>query len=169
MAGGKDALLIGAAHASAGSMVYDNPLGILVTDAMTNTGTTINLFDVTGAVLITQLYGVVTTVFAATTSAKLDAAGVDICANDVDVTTIAVNTKFYISGDFSDAGVDATAEALENLNEATGAFAFLVPFVVRANSGTVLIRWICVTSSANTGGITWYLRYIPLEDGSSVA
>jgi len=130
------------------------------------------LFDVTGTVLINLLYGEVTTVVATTTTLKLQrtTGTVDMCAATT-ITTDAVGTMYYFSGD-AGAILSGTLAAgdvpVVGLAQMAGGPAVpmifgLSPLGVNASE---TIRH--VLDGAGTGNIQWTLYYIPLSIGAKV-
>jgi hypothetical protein len=121
------------------------------------------LFTISGGdVLITGIYGEVTTVIQTQTNAtKLkfnpDATGadVDICAT-LDITADAVGTRYSITGDFSDALKDGL-NCLE-----TDA---LLERPIVLSEGAIEID----CAATNTGSVAWKVTYIPLDNGASIA
>lgn len=123
-----------------------------------------NLFTVSGgAVLVTSLFGKVTTVFTSTattlnmgpkpTTGTANAVGV----HDATILTSAALgawvTPLLASG-IATAGI--VADGIGWMADGTG-------FV--CDAGTITYQ----ASAANTGQIEWYLTYIPLDSGASVS
>ncbi len=125
--------------------------------------TTSTLFTIaTGKVLITSLFGEVTTVIqtqANNTKLTFDptAAGAsqDMCAV-VDITADAVGTVYSITG------TPATA-LQDSLNWTPSSKMLAQPVMLKP--GSILLD--CAAS--NTGSVKWDLCYIPLDNGASVA
>lgn len=118
--------------------------------------TTEALFNVNnGKVKILGIYGEVTTVIQSqTNNAKLTAnpdtgADVDLCAN-LDLTGDAVGTMYGITGDLSDALLEATSGALETLGD-------YKPVVVAP--GTIDLT----CSASSTGAIKWTVEWEPID------
>lgn len=124
--------------------------------------TTSALFTVTGKVLVTAIWGEVTTVIqtqANNTKLQFDptdaGATQDLCAV-LDITADAVGTMYSITG--------TPATALQD------ALNFVSPDKMLARGlllkpGSILLS--CAAS--NTGSVKWDLVYVPLENGASVA
>ena len=136
----------------------------LVAKALTTTanGAT-TIFNYTGNVKITAIYGVVTTIMEnKTQNCKLSItadslAAVDICANK-DIDTFAVGSLISITGTVANAAVSTTA---------VGVFGPVQDGAVIATSITSGI--ITTTAgAANTGAITWYVQYEPLSAGAAI-
>jgi hypothetical protein len=130
--------------------------------------TTNTLFTVSGGlVIVTSLVGQVTTLIGATTTTLALGLGTPGVGGTLD--TDGIGTATGITS--QEVGTLITTQASSGLGGAVvvgslaGSAAFLpAPFVV--NSATIT-----ATTSANAGGgvIEWYLTYIPLDTGASVA
>lgn len=123
--------------------------------------TTQNIFTVTGGrVLVTKLFGEVTTVVQAqvcnlkVTSAPTTGTAVDLAAN-LDINAKEAGTLFLVEGDGT-ALVGANAGAALS---GVGDNGMVIPI------GSIRIE----TSATNTGATKWTLYYIPLDDGATVA
>jgi hypothetical protein len=124
-----------------------------------------NLFTVSGgAVLITSLIGKVTTVFTASaTTLNMGAAPTTGTANASAIHAITVLTSAAVGAWVTPvlasgiATVGIVANAISWTENDGG------QFVVDAGSITYQ------ASAANTGQIKWFLTYLPLDDGASVA
>ncbi len=121
------------------------------------------LFTITGGqVLITSLVGEVTTVIqtqANNTKLKFNptatGADQDLCAV-LDITADPVGELYTISGTVGDA---LRSDLLIGLNSLLGAGGLIL------SEGAIELD--CAAS--NTGSVKWYLTYIPLDDGASIA
>lgn len=128
----------------------------------------INLFTVTGKVLITLLHGEVTTVLATTTTVTLqrETGTVAMCAATT-ITSDAVGTMYMWSGDAGAilngtlAAGDAPVVGLAHLSGGPQA-----PMVFGLAGATENIE--CATDQAGTGVIRWYIHWKPLLSGSKV-
>ncbi len=118
------------------------------------------LFTVTGgAILVTSLVGVVTTVFQGlANNAKIVATPTVGTVNDLsgikDVTGLIVGSLIGITGLTADALVSSTGGGVSNLRN---------PVVV--NVGTIGLN----TDASATGAARWIMTYVPLENGASAA
>jgi len=136
----------------------------LVSKALTTTanGAT-TIFNYTGCVKITAIFGVVTTIMEnKTQNTKLSItpdslAAYDICANK-DIDTFAVGSLISITGTAANAAV------------ATTAVGTLAPVQDGAVIATCITSGIITTTAgaANTGAITWYVQYEPLSAGATI-
>jgi hypothetical protein len=124
--------------------------------------TTSTLFTVTGKVLVTALWGEVTTVIqtqADNTKLQFDptdaGATQDLCAV-LDITADAVGTMYSITGTPATAMQDA-------LNFVSPDKMLARPLLLKP--GAILLN--CAAS--NTGSVKWDLVYVPLENGAAVA
>lgn len=115
-------------------------------------------FTVSGKVLITGIYGEVTTVIQTqANNTKLVAnptvgADVDLCAVN-NITADAVGTIYNITGTLANAMVATTSGAM---------IAQASPIVVAA--GTIDLS--CVAS--NTGATKWTIQYVPVDQGATI-
>lgn len=149
--------------------LYDQ-LGILVRKTEDLASAPDVLFDVTGMVFINRLVGVVRTVVATTTTLKLQrvTGTVDMCSATT-ITTDAVGTMYYWSGDTGTVlnGADAPVVGFASLANAP---LLPIPFGIPATSGGSLntenIQ--AVLDGAGTGAIEWFLWYTPGEIGAKV-
>lgn len=124
-----------------------------------------NLFVVTGgAVLITGLVGKVTTVFTGTaTTLNMGVAPTTGTANASAIHAITVLTSAALGAWVTPAltsgvgGVGVVANGISWVQNDGG------DFIV--DSGNITYQ----ASAANTGQIQWYLTYVPLDTGASVA
>ena len=139
---------------------------LLVAKALTTTanGAT-TLFNYTGSVLITKIFGVVTTIMEnKTQNVKLSItadslSAYDICANK-DIDTFAAGSLISITGTAANAAVSTTAVGT------------LAPVQDGEIIATSITSGIITTTAgaANTGAITWYIQYQPLSaDGAITA
>ncbi|HYE77546.1 MAG TPA: hypothetical protein VEI97_06145 [bacterium] len=142
---------------------YHPLLGKRVTKATADTITngSVALFTVSGGrVLLTSIYGEVTTVIGAgATNSKLvfnptTGTTVDMCAN-LDIDADEAGSLYSITGTPSDAMLRSESGAVRNMS----------------SNGIILdvgdIEHTC--SADRTGSIQWTLWYIPLDDSASVA
>lgn len=120
------------------------------------------LFNFTGAIKILDIVGIVTTIMETKTqNTKLSIVSdsltaVDICAN-VDLTAAAVGTLLSITGTAANAMVASTNGAVAP-GQASKAIA------VCTTSGIIKM----VAGAANTGAITWYVKWEPLSAGATL-
>jgi hypothetical protein len=131
----------------------------VATKAAVNTGTTDDLFLVTGYIQITNFFGVVTTAFAGspgTMTIELDSADNDY---DSDFSTT-VNVDAAAAGDY-----------IKFSNVIDEGVLTFTPNV----SAMPAINWLCspgmieqTLSSTGTGNTTWYMTYIPLVPEATV-
>lgn len=139
-------------------------LGTRVTKATadTITGTATSIFTVaTGRVLLTAIYGKVTTIIGAgTTNQKLQfnpttGTTVDMCAN-LDIDADEAGSLYSITGVPGDAMLTSQSGAVRNLANAGG---------IVLDIGDIEV----VTDQNRTGSIQWTAWYIPLDDGATLA
>lgn len=116
-----------------------------------------NLFSVSGQVIVTSIYGIVTTAIQAQANAiKLEAyntaatTATDMCAT-VESNGQGVGKLFGITG-------TTTAAAV---------FGFAVPHgrIIVGGPGFIRLN----AAATNTGQMAWFLTYVPLTPGASVA
>lgn len=119
-----------------------------------------SIFTVTvGRVLVTGIYGVVTTAIGATaTNAKLVATpsgngAVNDLSGTVAVTSLALGGILSPTGLAGDALVKSTGGGASGLRN---------PIVVAP--GAIGVN----TDATDTGAVTWTLTYVPLDDGATV-
>jgi hypothetical protein len=148
-------------EASSGGSVDGLVVGqtYVATKAAVNTGTTDDLFLVTGYIQITNFFGVVTTAFAGspgTMTIELDSADNDY---DSDFSTT-VNVDAAAAGDY-----------IKFSNVIDEGVLTFTPNV----SAMPAINWLCspgmieqTLSSTGTGNTTWYMTYIPLVPEATV-
>ena len=160
---GRDALLVGAQHIGATTNEQDyweRYLGIRVTTTTNLATANDNIFDFTGPVAVTLMFGEVTSVFATTSSMNVTtstATAAAICLS-TDVTTLADGAMFIVSGD--------PAEGLNNITiQAVGRRAYTTDgtrnwFVV--GNEAVTDTMIQVLNATGTGTVLWTAFYIPL-------
>ena len=122
--------------------------------------TTGNLFTVSGGrVLVTMLFGQVTTAIQATdpvakiTSTPTTGSAVDI-ASTVDLSSLEIGGLIIAEGDTT---------ALIKVNGGGGGPANFMPWICPA--GTIDL----ITSASKTGNVKWDLWYLPLDEGAAVA
>lgn len=159
--------------------VFDQQLGT-GTDASTNsvlgtrvtkTGAVVSaaddLFDVTGQVLVTLMYGVVTTLVAGGTAPELlvnvkDGSNTPISASTV-ITGDAADTIYWVMGDpnVTFGGGDAPTVGFAGNGSASGRGFIIDNVTIESTPGGTL--------AATAGAITWTLFYIPLENSAAVA
>lgn len=143
-------------------------IGISVVKAAQNLPQTATaaLFTVSGgAVLVTSLFGLVTTNLGATvTNLSLGTAVVgDSNASIIAATAIASkNAGTIVAPQPGSNGAPAAAPFMGN-----AAFINMVPLSESAFLLAANITW--TTSASNTGQMKWYLTYIPLDQGASVS
>lgn len=149
-------------------------LGYSVTKAAQtppNSGSSATLFTVAnGPVLVTGLYGRVSTVLSGTTGAVAlgtkPTVGTEETAGIASATVIGggeVGAVYAVAA--TDAGAPTTlANGGASAKAGTVPFVTAAPFVV--NSGTIEITTSVATM---TGAIDWYLTYIPVGSGATVS
>jgi hypothetical protein len=147
-----------------GTQVLKGPLVLPAT-------TTSTLFTVSGgAVLITSLLGLCTTVCTATaTTLSVGTAPTTGTASHTGLSTATAITSSEVG---TWVGLGATAGAALIVGGANGAgasagFGQLAgpPAPLAVSAGTITLT----TSATNTGAFSWYLAYIPLDTGASVS
>lgn len=134
--------------------------GTRVTKSATIASAPDALFDVTGKCLITLMIGEVTSVIATSTSMSINTSTNDqVIAASTQITTDAVGTLYWVSGDPDLAlngadtpGVDAAFMKVGTLS----------PFIINDDQIEQNVN------SAGTGLIDWTLYYQPLESGAIV-
>lgn len=122
---------------------------------------TSTIFTVTGGrILVTGLYGKVTTVIAGTTpSAKI--VSTPTTGTAVDVSSATAITGKEVGALIGLAGTVGTALNVQNAGAGAG-----LPSPVVIPVGAVGVN---VSAADATGAIQWQLTYVPLDDGASVA
>jgi hypothetical protein len=150
-----------------GTQLRTLDFGYLVTKAAANfpQSATATLFTVSGgAVLVTSLIGIVTTVVAGSDPVLTLGTAPTVGTADTDgiATTTALTSQ--------EVGTIVTVEKSSGLGGAlvvgslAGSAGFLdTPFVVSAGT----ITW--TTGASKTGQMKWYLTYVPLDTGASVS
>lgn len=158
--------------------IFDQQLGT-GTDASTNSilGTRVtktgavataadDLFDVTGQVFVTLMYGVVTTQIAGGTTPELlvnvkDGSNTAISGSTV-ITGDVIDTLYHVMGDpnVTMAGGDAPTVGFAGNGSAARGF-ILDGITVESTPGG--------GGAATAGVIDWHLWYVPLEDSATVA
>lgn len=129
--------------------------------------TTATLFTVTGGnVIVTSLIGEVTTLIQSSDPVVTIGCGTPTIGGTLDVDGIATSTTLASA----EVGTLVTVQPSSGLAGAlvvgslAGAAIYLpTPFVVSAGT----ITW--STGASKTGAMKWYLTYVPLDDGASVA
>lgn len=147
-------------------MIYQFPgVGLAVSKSHNLATDNVDLFTVTGKVLITLLTGEVTTVVATTTTyaMRIKTTNEAIFAATT-ITTDAAGTMYLFGGDptvvLNNAGTPVTRVAfLDGAGPVS-------PLVVGLASGSSIIE--SDLDAAGTGVIAWKLFYVPLEAGASV-
>jgi hypothetical protein len=144
--------------------------GNIVTKAAANLpqSATATLFTVSGgAVLVTGLVGIVTTVVQSSdpvlslgTAPTVGTAQTSGIATTTVLTSAEVGTLVTVA---SSAGLPTGLAVMATAAKAGSAVYLANPFVVSAGT----ITW--TTGASKTGAMKWYLTYIPLDDGASVA
>ena len=130
--------------------------------ATTANGAT-TLFNYTGCVKITAIFGVVTKIMENKVqnmklSVTADAlVAYDICANK-DIDTFAVGSLISITGTAANAALATTAVGVLAPLQAGAVIATCIA------AGTVSVT----AGAANTGAITWYCQYEPLSTGAAI-
>lgn len=124
-----------------------------------------NLFTISGGnVLVTSLIGVVTTVFTATattlTMGPKPTVGATVAGGIHNLTVLtSAALGAYVMPAFT-AGVGGVGTVVGSIGVfPAGVFPFVVP------AGTIEYE----ASAANTGQITWYLTYVPLDSNGAVS
>ena len=147
-------------------MIYQFPgVGLAVSKSHNLATDNVDLFTVTGKVLITLLTGEVTTVVATTTTyaMRIKTTNEAIFAATT-ITTDAAGTMYLFGGDptvvLNNAGTPVTRVAfLDGAGPVS-------PLVVGLASGSSIIE--SDLDAAGTGVIAWKLFYVPLEAGAAV-
>lgn len=141
-----------------GQQVIKGP-SVLPATATANLATVAN-----GAVLVTSMLGLVTTVMSATatnlelgTAPTVGTAELNGIASNVAVASLEVGTWLV---PLVNAGVGG---ALVSGGHAGNAVFLPTPFIVAAG----FITW--TTSATNTGAMKWYFTYVPLDTGASLS
>lgn len=128
-----------------------------------------DLFTVVGQVLITLIYGEVTTVMdggASTVALNEKASSIALCAATT-ITSDAAGEIYMLSGD---AGAVVNGADAPTLKVGQLAGTPLAPFVFGLGNGVLGSLTIESTETGDdTGEILWTLFYIPLEPGAYVA
>lgn len=132
-----------------------NAAGKTVPQAATST-----IFTVTGGrVLVTGLFGKVTTIIAGTTpSAKI--VSTPTVGTAVDVSSATAITGKEVGALLGLAGTVGTALNVQNAGAGAG-----LPSPVVIPAGTLGVN---VSAADATGAIQWTLTYVPLDDGAAV-
>lgn len=144
--------------------------GYIVTKAAANLpqSATATLFTVAGgAVLVTGLVGIVTTVVASSdpvlslgTAPTTGTAVTNGIATTTVLTSAEVGTILTVQ---ASSGLPGALVVQASAAKAGTAVYLANPFVVSAGT----ITW--TTGASKTGALKWYLTYIPLDDGASVS
>ena len=128
-----------------------------------------DLFTVVGQVLITLIYGQVTTVMdggASTVKLNEKTSSIDLCAATT-ITSDAAGEIYMLSGD---AGAVVNGADAPTLKVGQLAGTPLAPIVFGLGNGALGSLTIESTETGDdTGEILWTLFYIPLEEGAYVA
>jgi len=125
-----------------------------------------DLYTVTGQVLVTLLYGTVTTAISGGTAPELlvnikDGSNTALCVSTV-ITNDAVDTLYMITGDF---GIGINGGDAPIVGGAQAANSGSRPFIL----DDVTVEITPGGGAIPTGGvIDWMLFYVPLTDGASV-
>jgi hypothetical protein len=121
---------------------------------------TSTIFTVSGGrVLVTGLYGKVTTIIAGTTpSAKI--VSTPTVGTAVDVSSATAITGKEVGALIGLAGTVGTALNVQNAGAGAG-----LPSAIVIPAGTLGVN---VSAADATGAILWTLTYVPLDDGASV-
>jgi hypothetical protein len=143
-----------------GNAIRDMGLGVGVNKAYTPLVVeTKTLFTIAGGqVLITSLYGLVTTDITVANTVKLQANPTTGTVSDLCAATDIGTTDTLAGALLSFQGLTG-----DSLLRGIGAIQTIKAPIVIA-TGTIEQ----VTASGADGGITWYLTYVPLSDGASV-
>ena len=131
-------------------------------------GTTATLFTVnSGNVLVTSMFGIVSTVVqtqACTialgthpTAGTVETAG--ICSASASISAYEVGTWLFLQYATESSGTWAAGQLASGGHAGTPAFG-TYPFAVAPGT----ITW--TTSASNSGAISWYLTYVPLDTGA---
>jgi hypothetical protein len=130
---------------------------------------TATLFTVSGgSILLTSFFGQCTTVCTSTaTTIQVGTAPTVGTASHVGLASATAVTSTEVG---TWVGLGATAGAAlivggANGAGASGGFAQMVSLPVAVSAGTITIT----TSATNTGAFKWYMTYVPLDTGASVA
>lgn len=135
-----------------------------------NSGSSATLYTVAGgAVLITSLFGRVSTVLNGTTGAiALGTAPTVGTANTAGIATAGVvggaEVGTFVAVGQASAGL--AAALVVGTTKQAGAALFLGQIAFTAYTGTITITTSVATM---TGAIDWYLTYVPIDIGASVA
>ena len=150
-----------------GDQVTAIGLGIRVEKTGASVAAADDIFDVTGEVLVTLMYGVVTTVVAGGTAPELlvnikDGSNTALAVSTV-ITSDAVDTVYVVTGDFGVAlnGADAPIVGAGGAASAPFNPFILDDITVETTPGG--------GAAATSGAVKWVMYYLPLSDGASVA
>lgn len=127
------------------------------------------LFDVTGQVLVTLIYGEVTTIISGGTAPEISLQTISdnltIAASTV-ITTDAAGTLYMVSGDPADLLLGGGGSDIPQIVFGSyGAAAHNTPFIIDGDG----IEQLNGGGAVATGGvISWTLFFIPLEDSATV-
>ena len=171
---GRDALLTGAAHAEVTAsvttneqVIWERMLGIKVTSTTNLATANDNIFDYTGPVAITLMFGEVTSVVATTSSMRITTSigtTMNLCLS-TDITTLADATMFMVSGDPAEGLNNVTTQALSRVAYTTDGTRTMF---VLGNEG-VTDAILAVNNATGTGTILWTAFYIPLGTSATMA
>lgn len=146
------------------SLGLSMPMSCVKTGGTVENNTTDDIFTITGGPVFAQIYGYVTTIIGGAANGKLQittttpSATVELNAGAVAIDGDAAGTVYYNVG------------ATSVFTPVTAGVVLLDPVTVEPTwfllpAGTVKFH----SSAAQTGAISWYMRYIPLGPSSIVA
>ena len=128
----------------------------------------VRLFDVDGRVLVSQLYGEVTTAFTSAGAplvkyvyASTDpvVAEADLSGNSGSVASLAVGTRISLVGGDITTGAAVTASAAIS-------YGTVSPMIVGIRSGEGWMGIESTIAASTAGVINWVLHYVPMEVGA---
>jgi len=129
--------------------------------------TTANLYTVnTGAVVVTGLVGVVTTVCSATvTNLSIGTHPTGLSAQNASIAVATAITSAAVGTWLAPLPVSGVGGGTGSLVVAAPSAVAFLPAAFIVPAGTITLT----TSATNTGAVSWYLTYVPLDTGAYVS
>ncbi len=147
-----------------GEIGNSGALGTVVThEGYTPTAATVDLFEVSGLVKITEIFGVVTEVMDATATTVKLVFDATVTGAVTDLSAAATVTSDVLGTLYSIVGVAATA-----MTESAGIY--ILPAAKLPAQGLILPAGViqATGSAINAGVVTWYVSYYPIESDAVI-